>query len=93
MGEWRIVASDLFIKQLKKYSRNTKVRKKLNEMLKLLQQAYDPRRIGDRKAGQLKDVYAAKLSRSIRLVYKVFNDRREIQLIGIGDHKQVYGHD
>lgn len=65
----------------------------LDNILRLLRQADDPRKIGDRKSGQLKDVYSAKLSRSVRLVYKVLDDSREIQLINIGDHKQAYGHD
>lgn len=57
--------------------------KNINDIVNLFQQVDDPRRIGDRKSGRLKDAYVLKLSGSIGLAYKVLSDVRKTQLASI----------
>lgn len=91
VGRWIVVQSDLFAKQVKLYSRNTELIKKLEELVESFQHVDDPGRIGDRKSGQFKGVRVARLSKQNRLMYEVMYDKHEIRLLKIGDHKQVYG--
>lgn len=58
-----------------------------------LQAAPDPRRLGGRKFGRLEGVYGAKLSKSVRLLYVVDYDARQIKLLAIGNHEETYGSD
>lgn len=66
--------------------------RKLDELLELFQHTDDPRRVGDRKAGQFSGVYTARLSKQNRLMYKVIDAKHEIWLLKIGDHRQAYGY-
>ena len=90
-GEWTIVRTDMFAKQMKIHSRNQEMLKKLDELLELFRYTDDPRRVGDRKAGRLSGVYTAKLSKQNRLMYEVIDTKHEIRLLKIEDHRQVYG--
>lgn len=93
VDDWTILQTDPFVRQMKQYTRNTELCEKLNEMVELLKHEDDPRRVGDRKAGQFKGVYTIRLSKQHRLMYQVIDDKHEVRLHKIGDHKQVYGHD
>ena len=78
---------------MKQYSRNIELCKKLNDMVDLLKDVDDPRRVGDRKAGQFKNTYTIPLSKQYRLMYNVVDAKHEVWLLKIGNRKQVYGHD
>ncbi len=91
-GGWTVLQTDQFTKQLKQYTRYVEMCKKVDEMVDLLKNEDDPRRIGDRKSGQLKDVYVIKFSKQHRLLYEVVDDKHEVRRHQIGDHK-VYRHE
>lgn len=78
---------------MKQHTRNAELCKKLDYVLELFEHTDDPRRVGDRKAGQFNNLHAVRLSKQYRLLYEVADEKREITLLKIGDHKQVYGHD
>ena len=92
-AEWRVVKHVQFDKYLKPHLRNGRLLEKLCEMVELLQCADDPRRVGDRKSGNLKNMYSIRLSKRYRLLYEVIDSKHEVRLYKIGDHKQAYGYD
>ena len=92
-AEWRVVEHVQFGKCLKLYLRNGRLLEKLCEVVELLQCADDPRRVGDRKSGHLKNIYSIRLSRKYRLLYEVMDSEHVVRLYKIGNHKQVYGYD
>ena len=55
----------------------------------------DPRNIADenvltRRHGK---VYTLRLSKSYKLAYRVYFRERIIEIVSVGDHKEVYGKD
>lgn len=92
-AKWTFVESSSYGRCRRSYSRDHNVLKALDELLNTLQVAPDPRRLGDRKFGRLEGVYGAKLSKSVRLLYVVDYDARQIKLLAIGNHKETYGRD
>lgn len=46
-----------------------------------------------RKLGKYKDngCYSYRLTKSSRLIYRVYYQQKVIQLVSVGDHKEVYG--
>lgn len=91
--KWSVVEGTKFDKNRAQYVRDENINKRLQEQLELLPQAEDPGRLGDRKSGRLKGAYTIKLSKSIRLLYVVDYDEYQIRLLGVGDHKEIYGRD
>ena len=93
MIQWCIVQSTEYCKHRKKYERDKLLCKKLEEALECLSNAEKPERLGDEKYGRYKGAYGYRLTKSVRLIYQVNYGTREIALIALGNHKEVYGHD
>lgn len=93
MTDWKVVESVKVRKSRKKYSSDARVCKALESCLRQLPNEEDPRRIGDRKYGIYDGTYGYNLTKSIRLIYKVDYNARQIKLLAMGDHKEVYGRD
>lgn len=94
--KWKLVQSNRYAKRMKKYRRNREVNKVLDERLKSLQAAADPRRLGEIKFRQMNgadEAYGTWLSKSVRLLFAVDDDAQEIRLLDMGSHKEVYGRD
>ena len=55
----------------------------------------DPKAIGEKKNGQLNNMYAIRLNRDSRILYIVRTEKQEIivELVRVCNHKQVYGTD
>lgn len=90
---WMITESDMFRKMHKKYSRDKKVCRVLESHLEMLREEEDPARQGDRKVGKLAGLYSLPITGSIRVLYEIDYKARQISLVTMGDHKEVYGHD
>ena len=75
---------------MKRYSRDSRVRKALKDCLHYLPCEKDPGRMGDSKSGRYKGTYGYNLSGSLRLIYKVDYENHRIILLAMGDHKEVY---
>ena len=93
VDKWEVVTSAKFDKGRAQYSRDKSIGRRLQERLELLPWAKDPGRLGDRKSGRLSGVYSLKISKSIRLLYVVDYDKHQIRLLGMGNHKEMYGRD
>jgi mRNA-degrading endonuclease RelE of RelBE toxin-antitoxin system len=53
----------------------------------------DPRKLGIPKKVNNVTIYVARLSDSFRVFYSILYDEKIIQILIIGDHKEVYGKD
>ena len=93
MYPWDVVESSRFQKDKRKYSRDEQVCKALASCLTYLPREEDPGRMGDVKCGPYAGTYGYRLTKSIRLIYKVDRDTHQITLEVMGTHKEVYGSD
>jgi len=84
---WSFERTDKFIKQSEKLDTITK--KKLRDALKILAKSEKPSSLGDYKKSL--GIFAYKLNQSVRLLYAINWNDEIIELIRVGDHKQVYG--
>jgi addiction module RelE/StbE family toxin len=93
MVGWKVNASNRFLKyqdDLPDKERNT-----LDHIVLDLGNSPDPRRLADenivtRRHGR---VYTLRLSKSYRLAYRVYFREKIIEIVSVGDHKEVYGKD
>lgn len=92
-GAWEILEDKKFKRQRISYERNDQTREALANCVELLSKADDPARLGDRKYGRYAGTYGYKLTKSLRVIYKICYDTHQILLMIMGDHKKVYGRD
>jgi mRNA-degrading endonuclease RelE of RelBE toxin-antitoxin system len=90
---WQIRAPDRFKKYLKDLPNSE--RKAFDHIVLDLGNSSDPRILADenvttRKHGR---VYTLRLSKSYRLAYRVYFREKIIEMVSVGDHKEVYGKD
>lgn len=90
---WQIRAPDKFSKYLEDLPFNE--RKAFDQIVLELSDSSDPRRLADenvvtRRHGR---VYTLRLSKSYRLAYRVYFREKIIEMVSVGDHKEVYGKD
>jgi len=67
------------------------MRVKVEETIKLLAQSDDPRNLGRRKYGTLRQCYGHDLDFRSRLLYAVDMVKRELYFLRVCSHKEVYG--
>ena len=89
MGEWKIVEKSLFTRQYKNIGHMRQARVDL--AIKDLLASDDPTDMGRYK--NTVEAFAYEIGRSDRLIYRVDNERLEIILMCVGDHKAVYRKD
>jgi mRNA-degrading endonuclease RelE of RelBE toxin-antitoxin system len=89
---WQIDESEDVVKQFKKLGSFEKT--KYREIVRQLASDEHPRRFGEfvptKKHGKC---WTTRLTKSCRLAYRVYEDIKTIQLVYVGDHKEVYGKD
>ncbi len=91
---WTIQSADSSIdKSLKKYRSDKDLICSYRQAIINLGNSEDPTTLGERKHGRFKYCYSFKLTKSYRLLYRVFIEEKIIQLIALGDHKELFGHD
>lgn len=93
MVTWQIRAPEKFSKYLEDLPTNE--RKAFDQILIDLGDSLDPRRLADeyvltRKHGR---AYTLRLSKSYRLAYRVYFSEKIIEMVSVGDHKEIYGKD
>jgi len=93
MVVWQIRAPAKFSKYLKNLPDTD--RRAFDQIVIDLGDSSDPRNIADenvltRRYGK---VYTFRLSKSYRLAYRVYFRERIIEIVSVGDHKEVYGKD
>jgi mRNA-degrading endonuclease RelE of RelBE toxin-antitoxin system len=90
---WQIRAPEKFSKYLEDLPTNE--RKAFDQTVLDLGVSSDPRRLADeyvttRKHGR---VYTIRLSKSYRFAFRVYFHERILEMVSVGDHKEVYGKD
>jgi mRNA-degrading endonuclease RelE of RelBE toxin-antitoxin system len=93
MVTWQIRAPERFSKYLEDLPSTE--RKAFDQIVIDLVDSQDPRRLADenvvtRRHGR---VYTLRLSKSYRLAYRVYFGEKILELVSVGDHKEVYGKD
>jgi mRNA-degrading endonuclease RelE of RelBE toxin-antitoxin system len=88
---WDIEEPENFEKEFKRLG--IEVRKAYFSRVSDLVASKDPRAFGILKITKYGPAYVVRLNDSFRLLYTVDFTNRLIQIVKIGDHKQVYGKD
>jgi len=89
---WKVVLTNVFKRRYKKKSAD--LQNKVDEAIKKLVNSDDPRMLGGKKYGVLKTpnpCYGYELDFRNRLLYAVDMIRKEIHLLRVCSHKEVYG--
>ena len=90
---WQIRAPEKFEKYLEDLPNSE--RKAFDQIVLDLGNSSDPRRLADenvttRRHGR---VYTLRLSKSYRLAYRIYFREKIIEMVSVGNHKEVYGKD
>ncbi|SMH72222.1 type II toxin-antitoxin system RelE/ParE family toxin [Candidatus Nitrosotalea okcheonensis] len=80
-------------KKLRKFRSDKAVIDGYFRILEELKMAQDPRSIGERKHGVLRNCYAIHLTKNHSLLYTYYPDQNLVKLIDLDDHKNLYGRD
>ena len=87
---WEINRTAAFDKQLKKYRSDKGLIRSYKRAVEDLKDSEDPVELGVRKQGPLRYFYSYKLTGSYRLLYSVDHANKVIQLVAVGDHKDLF---
>jgi len=82
---WKIISTDTFSKEFKKYKRDNEFVNALDKKLKRLKE--DPFSVGGYLSGNLKRYKSTRIVRKLRLVFKIVKNGQEVWLIAI-DHRK-----
>jgi mRNA-degrading endonuclease RelE of RelBE toxin-antitoxin system len=90
---WQIRAPEKFSKYLEDLPDNE--RKAFDQIVLDLGDSSDPRKLANENVITKKHgrVYTIRLSKSYRLAYRVYFRENILELVSVGDHKEVYGKD
>jgi len=83
--KWKIVVTDTFSKEFKKYKKDREFFSALDKKIKRLQE--NPENIGGYLSGNLKGYKSTRILRKLRLIFKIVSDKLEVQLSAI-DHRK-----
>lgn len=91
---WKIESVDGIIdKKLKKFKSNKDIINGYKTAIIELSTSEDPTKIGTLKHGKFKHCYSYNVTKSYRLLYRVYFKEKIIQLIDLDDHKNIFGRD
>ena len=90
---WKIRPSDKLDRKVNKLRSNTEVFDGYKNALFELVRSADPESMGERKRGHLCHLYGYRITKPYRLLHHVDRDNREIVVVDLDDHKNVYGRD
>lgn len=94
-GPWRIITDEV-TKEIRNLRFNTQAKTSYETFVSDVSELGpddNPRRFSTRKARLGKDVWGCDLSKSMRLVYRIDVDKKLFILVGLGDHKTIWGRD
>ena len=84
---WRVIRTERFSKEFKKYEKNAEFVHALDKKIKRLQE--DPHTVGGYLSGNLHGYKATRLIRKFRILFRISEEERAVYLVAI-DHR---GHD
>lgn len=90
---WKVKEDKIVSKRLKKFRSDKEVLKGYLNALGDLGESNDPASLGTRKHGRLKFCYSYNVTKSHRIIHRVLRDERVIQIMDLGDHKDVFWRD
>ena len=80
-------------KKLKKFKSDKAIVEGFSRVLKELQTAPDPTKIGERKHGLYSNCYGIHITKNHSLVYIYMSKEDLVILVDLDDHKNLYGRD
>ncbi len=83
--EWKVIISDTFSKEFKKFKRDSEFIKNLDSKIKRLEK--DPENVGDYLSGKLHGYKSARIIKNYRLVFKIVKENNQVRLMAI-DHRK-----
>ena len=82
---WKIISTDTFSREFKKYKRDREFIEALNNKIERLKD--NPFSVGGYLSGNLRGYKSTRIVRKLRLVFKIVESRQEVQLSAI-DHRK-----
>lgn len=86
---WVVVLTSTFKRGYKK--KNANLQSKVEECIKLISNSANPRDQGRKKHGALRETYGYDIDSGNRILYAVDDSNKEIYLLRVCSHKEVYG--
>ena len=83
--EFKVIATDTFSKEFKKFKRDAEFIKNLDNKIKRLEK--DPENVGGYLSGKLHGFKSTRIIKKYRLVFKIIKENYEVHLMGI-DHRK-----
>ena len=80
-------------KKIKKFKSDKTIIDNFKKIVVELANSDDPRSMGDLKHGRYRYCYGIHITKYYSLIYRIFEEKRVIQLIDLDDHKNLYGRD
>ena len=82
---WKIVVTETFSKEFKKYKKDSEFINALNKKMERLRK--DPEVVGGFLSGRLHGYKSTRIVRKYRLIFKIVKENREVKLMAI-DHRK-----
>jgi addiction module RelE/StbE family toxin len=83
--KWKIISTETFSKEFKKYKKDNEFLKALDNKIKRLQQ--EPHNVGGYLSGNLHGYKSTRIIRKLRLIFKILDENKEVYLSAI-DHRK-----
>jgi len=83
--KWKIIATDNFSKEFKKYQKDKEFTDALNKKIKRLQE--DPENVGGYLSGNLHGYKSTRIIKRLRIIFKIIQEKNEVYLSAI-DHRK-----
>ncbi|MDE2588805.1 type II toxin-antitoxin system RelE family toxin [Candidatus Nitrosotalea okcheonensis] len=91
---WQIDFDSFSIeKKLKKFKSDKMVITNFKRIVVELANSENPRKMGELKHGRYRYCYGIHVTKSHTLLYRIFEEKKIIQLVDLDDHKNLYGRD
>lgn len=91
MALWNIQESETVREQLEHYRADKAVTRNYLQFINELARSVDLASMGNLKKGRHRGSFGRRITKSVRLVYRICYATRRIDLVNLGDHKMVYG--
>lgn len=82
---WKIISSETFSKEFKKYRKDGEFVRTLDNKIGRLKE--NPEAVGGYLSGKLHGYKSTRIMSKLRLVFKIFYEKKEVHLMGI-DHRK-----
>tara|TARA_Y100000310_G_C20593924_1_gene769522 strand:+ start:875 stop:1153 length:279 start_codon:yes stop_codon:yes gene_type:complete len=88
MNSWKVVRTDTFLREFKKYRKNKEFINALDKKIKRLKE--NPEDVGGYLSGRLHGYKSTRIVGKLRLIFKVVSEKKEVYLSAIDHRKFEY---